>query len=123
MRISYFAFAIFSIFLTACGSKPISYLPTGSEPIVNIESDIAEKVELETNRQQFSTTNLTEFPLNLAYKLFWYDKDGVTQSHNGISDSIGWQHLWLQPKQKHSVILVKPTEESANYRLYLRGYK
>ncbi|STY61661.1 YcfL family protein [Mannheimia haemolytica] len=123
MRISYFTFAIFSLFLTACGSKPVSYLPTGSEPIVNIESDIAEKIELETNSKQFSTTNLTEFPLNLAYKLFWYNKDGVTQSHNSISDSIGWQHLWLQPRQKQTIALIKPTEESHNYRLYLRGVK
>ncbi|HGO5824046.1 TPA: YcfL family protein [Mannheimia haemolytica] len=123
MRISYFTFAIFSIFLTACGSKPVSYLPTGSSPIVNIEADIAEKVELDTNGKTFSTTNLTDYPLNVVYKLFWYDKDGVTQSPNGLSDSTGWQHLWLQPKQKQTVALIKPTEESHNYRLYLRGLR
>ncbi|QLB16874.1 hypothetical protein A6B40_04340 [Mannheimia varigena] len=120
MRLSYFTFTIFSLFLTACSSKPVSYLPTGSKPIVNIEEDISQKVELNTNGKTFSATNLTDFPLNVIYKLFWYDKDGVTQSPNGISESSGWQPLWLQPKQKQTVALIKPTEESHNYRLYLR---
>ncbi|QNS15212.1 YcfL family protein [Mannheimia bovis] len=120
MRLSYFTFAIFSLFLTACASKPVSYLPIGSKPIVNIEEDIAQKVELDTNGKTFSATNLTDFTLNVMYKLFWYDKDGVTQS-NGIAESSGWQALWLQPKQKQTVELIKPTEESHNYRLYLRS--
>ncbi|MEG9481442.1 YcfL family protein [Mannheimia sp. HC-2023] len=121
MRLSYFTFAIFSLFLTACASKPVSYLPTGSKPIVNIEENIAQKVELDTNGKTFSVANLTDFPLNVIYKLFWYDKDGVTQSPNGIAESSGWQPLLLQPKQKQTVALIKPTEESHNYRLYLRG--
>lgn len=119
---SFSIIAIFSLFLTACAGKPVSYLPKGDKPIVNIEANIAEKIELDTDEKQFSTTNLTEFPLNLAYKLFWYDKDGVTQSFSE-TDSTPWQYLWLQPKQKQAVALNKPTEESSNYRLYLRGHR
>lgn len=114
--------AIFSLFLTACAGKPVSYLPKGEKPIVNIEANIAEKIELDTDEKQFSTTNLSDFPLNIAYKLFWYDKDGVTQSFSE-TDSTPWQYLWLQPKQKQAVALNKPTEESSNYRLYLRGHR
>lgn len=121
MRLSYFSFTIFSLFLTACTSKPVSYLPISSKPIVNIEADIAGKIKLDTNGKTFSTTNLTNFPLNVIYKLFWYDKDGVTQSPDGISAHSGWQHLWLQPKQKQTVVFIKPTAESQHYRLYLRS--
>lgn len=122
MMKSFSIIAIFSLFLTACAGKPVSYLPKGDKPIVNIEANIAEKIELDTDEKQFSTTNLTEFPLNLAYKLFWYDKDGVTQSFSE-TDNTPWQYLWLQPKQKQAVALNKPTEESSNYRLYLRGHR
>lgn len=117
---SFRTLAIFSLFLTACSSKPVSYLPTVSEPIVNIEADIASQIELKTESEQFSITNLTTVPQNIAYKLFWYDKDGVTQTFNQMSESSVWQNLWLQPNQKQSVALVKATEESTNYRLYLR---
>ncbi|EXI63186.1 hypothetical protein MHD_03380 [Mannheimia granulomatis] len=112
--------AIFSLFLTACTGKPVSYLPKSASPIVNIEANIADHIELETDDKRFATTNLTEFPLNIAYKLFWYDKDGVTQSFSN-TDSTPWQYLWLQPKQKQFVTLTKPTPESISYRLYLRG--
>lgn len=117
---SFRTLAIFTLFLTACSSKPVSYLPTVSEPIVNIEADIASQIELKTESEQFSITNLTTVPQNIAYKLFWYDKDGVTQTFNQMSESSVWQNLWLQPNQKQSVALVKATEESTNYRLYLR---
>lgn len=117
---SFHILAIFTLFLTACSSKPVSYLPTVSEPIVNIEADIASQIELKTESEQFSITNLTTVPQQIAYKLFWYDKDGVTQTFNQISESSVWQNLWLQPNQKQSVALVKATEESTNYRLYLR---
>lgn len=117
---SFRSLAIFSLFLTACSSKPVSYLPTVSEPIVNIEADIASQIELKTESEQFSITNLTTVPQNIAYKLFWYDKDGVTQTFNQMSESSVWQNVWLQPNQKQSVALVKVTEESTNYRLYLR---
>lgn len=117
---SFRTLAIFTLFLTACSSKPVSYLPTVSEPIVNIEADIASQIELKTESEQFSITNLTTVPQNIAYKLFWYDKDGVTQTFNQMSESSVWQDLWLQPNQKQSVALVKATEESTNYRLYLR---
>lgn len=117
---SFRTLAIFTLFLTACSSKPVSYLPTVSEPIVNIEADIASQIELKTESEQFLITNLTTVPQNIAYKLFWYDKDGVTQTFNQMSESSVWQNLWLQPNQKQSVALVKATEESTNYRLYLR---
>lgn len=117
---SFRTLAIFSLFLTACSSKPVSYLPTVSEPIVNIEADIASQIELKTESEQFLITNLTTVPQNIAYKLFWYDKDGVTQTFNQMSESSVWQNVWLQPNQKQSVALVKATEESTNYRLYLR---
>lgn len=118
---SFSLIAIFSLFLTACASKPVSYLPTGSNPIINIESDISEQIKLDANGKQFAITNLTQSPINVIYKLFWYDKDGVTQLFNGVSESTNWQQIWLLAQQKQAITLIKPTEESVNYRLYVRG--
>lgn len=106
------------VLLTACGSNPMSYLPSGTTPIVNIEADIHDKVQLETQIEQFAITNLTHHNLNVVYKLFWYDIDGVTQP----SDE-QWQNLWLSANQQRQVVLQKPTKESANYRIYLKQYR
>lgn len=116
-----FIIAIFALILTACSSKPISYLPTKSKPIVNIESDIAPYIELNAEIEKFTLLNLTEVPQNIAYKLFWYDRDGVTQTFNHSEESSIWQDVRLKAKEKRSIALVKPTGESENYRLYLRG--
>ncbi|MDD0823206.1 YcfL family protein [Mannheimia sp. AT1] len=121
MAKSFSFIAIFSLFLTACANNPVSYLPTGTDPIINIEANIADNIKLDANGKKAIITNLTKSPLTVIYKLFWYDKDGVTQLFNGIDESTNWQKIGLQPEQKHTIILVKPTEESVNYRLYLRG--
>lgn len=109
-------FVIFSLILTACGSNPASYLPSGTTPIINVESPLAERVNIEAKSDQLSVTNLTDVALNSVYKLFWYDLNGVTQP-----SAENWQNLWLEPHQSVNVPLNKPSEESANYRFYLRG--
>ncbi|WGE68625.1 YcfL family protein [Actinobacillus equuli subsp. haemolyticus] len=116
----YWLFAIFSLFLTACGSNPQSYIKGKSEPVVNIEAQIATLVKVDAESERLSVTNLTEHPLNLSYKLFWYDNQGVTQTANDISTQ-PWLNLWLNSKQSQPLQLEKPTNESSNYRVYLRG--
>ena len=117
---SYWLLAIFSLFLTACGSNPQSYIKGKSAPIVNIEAQVAPSIHVEANSDQLSVTNLTEQPLNLAYKLFWYDKQGVTQTADDMSKQT-WLTLWLNGKQSEVLGVEKPTAESHNYRVYLRG--
>lgn len=117
---SYWLLAIFSLFLTACGSNPQSYIKGKSEPIVNIEAQIAPIINVEVESEKFSIENLSEQPLNLSYKLFWYDKQGVTQNSDDTSPQL-WQKLWLDSKQSQTLQLEKPTNESDNYRVYLRG--
>lgn len=111
--------AFFSLFLTACASNPPSYLPSGSKPIINVEADVAKVAEVKAASDELSVTNQTAQPLNLSYKLFWYDKTGVTQTPHG-EETTPWQNLLLAPQQRQSVTLVKPTPESENYRFYLR---
>lgn len=120
---SFSLIAIFSIFLTACASKPTSYLPTGKNPIINMEADIAEKIKLDAKAKELVITNLTKSPVNVSYKLFWYDKNGVTQLFNGIDESVDWQKIKLRAEQTYIIILVKPSKESVNYRLYIRELK
>ncbi len=119
MKFSFSLVAILSVFLTACASNPPSYLPSGTTPIVNIEANVAEITEVVAKSDELVVFNKSEHPLHLSYKLFWYDKTGVTQTLNGEETS-SWQHLFLEAKQRQGIALDKPTPESANYRFYLR---
>lgn len=116
----FLCFAIFSLLLTACSHNPASYLPTGTQPIVNIEAQIHDQIELEAHTDRLSVKNRTHNALVLFYKLFWYDQFGVTQS---VSDTLPWQEIGLNAGQKRALELTKPTEESVNYRIYMRGQR
>lgn len=109
-------FAICTLFLTACGSKPTSYLPAKSEPIVNIEAEIAEQVQVKAEKDHFTLENLANTALQVQYKLFWYDKQGVSQALGEQR----WQSQWLQPKASAHIATTPPTADSTNYRLYLK---
>ncbi|WP_373767648.1 DUF1425 domain-containing protein [Glaesserella sp.] len=120
LRKSFFIPPFSCLLLVACSSSPPSYLPSGSEPIVNIEANANDLVNVSAASTALTIANKTPAPVNVDYKLFWYDKNGVTQTVNQ-ADSTPWLALSLAPKQTVSVPLVKPTAESANYRIYLRG--
>lgn len=105
-----------AILLAGCGSNPVSYLPSGTKPIVNVEADINEKLSIKAKNNYLQVSNLTAQHLHLRYKLFWYDVDGVTQ----IADE-QWQKLWLEALQTRQIPLSKPNDESVNYRFYLKN--
>ncbi|QLB20918.1 hypothetical protein A6B43_04945 [Vespertiliibacter pulmonis] len=116
-----FAFiALFSAFLTACSNNPTSYLPSGTKPIVNMELPLAEQVNVTAEPFLLRVANLTAQPLNVQYKLFWYDEQGVTQTLDP-SERTPWHNFWVEPRSKTEMNLAKPTPESANYRVYLRN--
>lgn len=112
--------AFFGLCLTACSSKPVSYLPTGTQPIVNLEAPLSEQLDVNAEPVVFKVKNRTEQPLKVAYKLFWYDKEGVTQTRDP-DDRSPWLNFWLEPKANTEVPLTPPTAESVNYRVYLRN--
>lgn len=114
-------FAIFSLFLTACGSNPQSYITAKKEPIVNIEAAINNVVQVTAKSDKLHITNMTNEQLNVAYKLFWYDQNGVSQFFADNQESSGWQNVWLKAQESRAVSPVKPTDEAVNYRVYLRG--
>ena len=106
--------------LSACASNPPSYLPAGKKPIVNIEANLNPHVEVNADERALTIRNRDAVnPLQLAYKLFWYDEQGVSQV--GTQENSSWQTLNLAPKQQTNVPLHHPTDESVNYRIYLRG--
>lgn len=120
MASRFFLIAFFSLILTACARNPASYLPSGTQPIVNVEAQIHEQVEVNARADRLQVKNLTPTGLTVFYKLFWYNRQGVTQT---ISERQPWQPLWLPPQQSTALALVKPTDESENYRIYLRGQR
>lgn len=110
-------FAIFPLVLTACSSIPPSYLPQNSSPIINIEAALAENISVQTKSN--SVILSAHKAQQLAYKLFWYNAEGVSQTQEGTP----WQRLSLQEKAQLELLLTKPTTESENYRIYLKAIK
>ena len=102
--------------LAGCSAKVPTLLNTQS-PILNIEAPVAESVDAGVDSDSAWVKNKTEQPVNLAYSLFWYDKNGVNVT---AEESVVWHRLALQPQQKQTLTLARPTADSANYRLYLR---
>lgn len=102
--------------LAGCSTKVPTLLNT-QNPILNIEAPAAERVEASVDLDSAWVKNKTEQPINLAYRLFWYDKHGVTVT---AEEPVVWHRLALQPLQKQALTLARPTADSANYRLYLR---
>lgn len=106
-----------SLCLTACSSRIQSYLPIGKEPLVNLEAELAGQVRIGAQPLLVQARNFTDQPLHIDYLLIWYDANGVTQTTESRHH---WQQLHLAPQANQDIPLVKPTADSANYRIYLR---
>ncbi|WP_109078181.1 YcfL family protein [Aggregatibacter kilianii] len=102
--------------LAACSTKTPTLLNTQS-PILNIEAPAAARVEAGVNRDNAWVKNKTGRIVDLAYSLFWYDKNGVTTL---AEEQPTWHALTLQPMQKQTLTLSRPSADSVNYRLYIR---
>ncbi|WP_448906571.1 YcfL family protein [Haemophilus parahaemolyticus] len=106
------------LFLTACGSNPQSYLAAKSAPIVNIDSNLHSVLNVKANANSLTVKNLSERSVNFSYKLFWYDSNGVSQEL--LSSQQNWQAVTIDAKKINHIELMKPTEESDNYRIYIK---
>lgn len=114
----FLSLALFSLFLTACGSNPQSYITPKSSPIVNIDSSLNATLDVKAKPGYLTVQNISEQAVNFAYKLFWYDGKGVTQTSKLSPQT--WQPVTLRTKDMMKIKLEKPTEESENYRVYLK---
>ncbi|UDW83903.1 DUF1425 domain-containing protein [Pasteurella canis] len=108
------ALLLTSLLLIGCGSNKSANLLRTTQPILNIEASVASVIEAKITPDSAWIKNKTEQPLNLAYHLFWYDKNGVTQQQFAISS-----FLSLLGYEKQVIPLIRPTEQSVNYRLYI----
>lgn len=120
--------AIFSLFLTACGSNPQSYITGKSKPIVNIEAEVNPQIAVKANSDSLQLRNISDSTIQIAYQLFWYDRNGVTQTPNSdqgnsAQEGSGWQQLSLTAQTSQAIPLEKPTPESENYRIYIKKSK
>lgn len=100
--------------LTACGSAPPNLLHT-KQPILNIDANLAPLIETRVSTETAWVKNKTRQPIRLAYGLYWYDENGVTQV-----EPPSFTPLLLKQNEKYRFNLVRPTQHSQNYRLYLR---
>ncbi|QGM81646.1 hypothetical protein A6A10_01555 [Otariodibacter oris] len=105
--------------LSACISNQESYLPVENKPIVNIEQNIAQYIQVDAKPTTLIITNISQQATQVVYKFFWYDQEGVTQNSMNLTND-EWHNLELAPQEKREIPAIKPTVESANYRVYLR---
>ncbi|MDY6216388.1 YcfL family protein [Actinobacillus porcinus] len=106
-----------ALFLAACSTTP-NLVKTHS-PILNIDVAINPFIDAAAQSHEAWVKNTGQQPLQLHYDLFWYSENGVTQPASQTQDAFSGS-LLLQPQQKQTIELTKPTPESVNYRLYLR---
>ncbi|AWX14749.1 hypothetical protein CEP48_00455 [Mergibacter septicus] len=103
----------------ACNtSSPNTYL-IYSRPVINITAPIAEAIEVNTDQHNIRIKNQSEKQISLAYKLTWYDQNGVTQPPHW-QQAIEWNELSLAAKQVITIPLNPATPISVNYRLFIR---
>lgn len=103
--------------LAACSANPPTNPLAAKYPILNIEAPAAARVEAGVNRDDAWLKNKTNRPVTLSYSLFWYDKNGVMAL---VEEQPTWHALTLQPMQKQTLTLSRPSADSVNYRLYIR---
>lgn len=104
--------------LAACSNSDPN-LSYSDQPILNIDAHLASKIEAKAEPYQAWVKNKTAQSLTVNYHLYWYDSLGVTQIWSAQQDNQSGL-LLLQPNEKKSFELTKPTPQSKNYRLYLQ---
>lgn len=107
-----------STLLAACVSTPPVNIVSDNAPILNVEANLAPLIDTQLTPRNVWLKNKTQQPLNVAYYFFWYDKNGVTQGEEPNLNKPS--RLLLQPAQQTNLTALPPTEQSVNYRLYLR---
>ncbi|MCW9733425.1 YcfL family protein [Avibacterium sp. 20-15] len=107
-----------SLLLAACGSTPSQNIVSENDPILNVEANLAPLIETKLRDNNVWLKNTSPHQLDVAYYFFWYDKNGVTQGEEPNLHSPS--SLLLQPNQQTNLTPVPPTQQSVNYRLYLR---
>ncbi|MFZ7158576.1 DUF1425 domain-containing protein [Avibacterium paragallinarum] len=107
-----------SLLLAACSSTPSQNIVSENAPILNVEANLTPLIETKLHHNNVWLKNKSSQQLDVAYYFFWYDKNGVTQGEEPNLTSPS--SLLLQPRQQTNLTAVPPTEQSVNYRLYLR---
>ncbi|MFZ7276223.1 YcfL family protein [Avibacterium endocarditidis] len=107
-----------SLLLAACSSTLSQNIVSENEPILNVEANLAPLIETKLRHNNVWLKNKSQQQLDVAYYFFWYDKNGVTQGEEPNLNAPS--SLLLQPSQQTNLTPVPPTEQSVNYRLYLR---
>lgn len=100
--------------LTGCGtSQPVNALKK-TQPILNIDYAYSTQLDVSVSEQQAWIENKTQSPLNVQYHLYWYDSNGVSQP-----EFTKTAILTLKTQERKNLNVTKPSEHSANYRLYI----
>ncbi len=107
---------ILMLSLTACINRTDSLLETLNKPLVNIDENVATKVDIEAKAQKLSIKNISDEIVKLKYKFFWFDKTGASQLNN-----MKWYKIILNPQQQKYILVKKLNKQSNMYRIYFRG--
>lgn len=106
-----------ALLLAAC-TAPTPHLVHTTQPILNIESQLENKLQIKVENHSASLKNISAQALNVVSYLYWYDQNGVTQPFSPTQEYQP-STILLQPQQTADISLTKPSVESHQYRLYL----
>lgn len=106
-----------ALLLAAC-TAPKPTLVHTTQPILNIESRLADKLQTQLENHSAKVKNISAQTLHVTSYLYWYDQNGVTQPFSPKQEYT-YSKFILQPQQSTEIQLTKPSAESHQYRLYL----
>ncbi|MDU8924705.1 DUF1425 domain-containing protein [Pasteurellaceae bacterium LIM206] len=106
------------LLLTACSAQKPNLVKT-TAPILNITTAAAQMIEADLYADTATLRNKTAAPVLLAYDLYWYNAQGVTQVYSPTQEAFH-ADLLLAARQKTDIVLHKPNASAVIYRLYVR---
>lgn len=109
-----YAIFLLALILTGCGSSQPVNLLKKTQPILNIDSALAPRIEASLSESSARIKNISTQPMQLYYHIFWYNKNGLSQPTLTKQTTLS-----LAPNEAQAIELTKPTAESFNYRLYI----
>lgn len=111
-------FSIGLMLLVGCGNKPTNYLAL-SQPVLNVDAKVADQINVDLSPRQVTFYNKSDLIQSLKYTITWYDKEGVTQFIDWQQTDPVWHDLTLVAKQRYTHDLIRPTNNSITYRVYV----
>ncbi|MGL4269505.1 MAG: YcfL family protein [Plesiomonas sp.] len=112
------------LLLAGCAGRGFTGFQVDQQPLVLADETLSQQVAVQSHRIGFGQPlrvalqlhNVQDQPLTLAYRLYWYDAQGIELDN----DPAPWQQITLSAHQVWSRQITTQEPQARYYRLHLR---